>query len=238
MRAAVRCCLIAGVAAVVVAVPFLDFRAEYAHHKRLREVEPGVLYRAGQLTAAGFRDAVARTGARTVVNCQNELPGEDVFADPRVALSFWDRRTVRESAVCRDLGVRYVHLEPDLCGHRADPYARPAVIDQFLAVMDDPANRPVLLHCKAGLHRTGLLVAVYRMEYDGWDAAAAVAELKAHGFGDVACTAANDYVQQYVLNYRPRHAGERRALPPSPAEPGEGGTVHTRRVTPPVRQDP
>ena len=143
------------------------------------------------------------------MNCQNELPGQDEFADPRVALSFWDRRTVRESAVCRDLGVRYVHLEPDLCPNRTDPHARPQVIDEFLAVMDDPANWPVLLHCKAGLHRTGLLAAVYRMEYDGLDPLAAAAELKAHGFGDSACTAANDYVQQYVLNYRPRKNGNR-----------------------------
>ena len=33
---------------------------------------------------------------------------------------------------------------------------------------------------------------------------AALRELKAHGFGDIYCTAANDYVRQYVLNYRPR----------------------------------
>jgi protein tyrosine/serine phosphatase len=78
------------------------------------------------------------------------------------------------------------------------------VIDQFLALMDDPSNHPVLLHCKAGLHRTGVLTAVYRMEYDGWDSAAALAELKANGFGDINATAANDYIQQYILNYRPR----------------------------------
>jgi hypothetical protein len=42
------------------------------------------------------------------------------------------------------------------------------------------------------------------MEYDGWDPLAAVTELKANGFGDAACTAANDYIQQYVLNYKPR----------------------------------
>src|SRR5262249_53863498 len=162
-----------------------------------REVEPGTLYRSGQLTAAGFRDAIARTGVRTVVNCQNEIPGQDEFADPRIFLTFWDRRTVRESAVCRDLGVRYIHLEPDLCPNRTAPRPRPRVIDEFLAVMDAPANRPVFRHCKAGLPPPGLLAAVYRMEYDGGDALAAGAELKAPGFGAVACTAANDYVQQY-----------------------------------------
>jgi protein tyrosine phosphatase len=104
------------------------------------------------------------------------------------------------------LGVKYVHLEPDLCSNRTDPACRPAVIDQFLAVLDDPANRPVLLHCKAGLHRTGVLAAVYRMEYEGWDALTALTELKAHGFGDTAATAANDYIQQYIVNYHPRNS--------------------------------
>jgi protein tyrosine/serine phosphatase len=204
MGAALRYCLIAGVVAIVAVVPFLEARADYAHHKRLREVQSGILYRSGQLTAEGFRDAATRFGIRTIINCQDEIPGQDVFADPRVALTFWDRRTVRESAVCRELGVRYAHIEPDLCPNRNDPHCRPRVIDQFLALMDDPSNRPVLLHCKAGLHRTGVLTAVYRMEYDGWDSAAALAELKANGFGDINATAANDYIQQYILNYQCR----------------------------------
>ena len=185
-------------AAVLVAVPFVHFRAEYAHHKRLRVVTPDLLYRSGQMTAEGFRDAVTRYGFRTIINCQNEFP------DPDLALSFWDRRTIRESEVCSELGVRYVHLDPDLCSDRAASTARPQVIDQFLAILDDSGARPVLLHCKAGLHRTGILAAVYRMEYEGWGPYRALAELKAHGFGDAAATAANDYIQQYILNYRPR----------------------------------
>jgi tyrosine-protein phosphatase SIW14 len=198
MGAAVRYCLIASVLTVVVGIPFVDSRAEYAHHKRLREVDPGILYRSGQMTAGGFRDAVALTGAHTIINCQNEFP------DPDLPLTFFNRKTIHEAALCHELERRYIHLDPDLCANRTDPGARPVVIDEFLSLMDDPANRPVLLHCKAGLHRTGVLVAVYRMEYNGWDPSAAVAELKANGFGDTVCTASNDYIQQYILNYRIR----------------------------------
>jgi len=218
MLTAVRVCLGLGIAALLVGGPFVYFRAGYAHHKRLREVTPGVLYRSGQLTADGLRDAAARLGVRTVVNCQNEFP------DPDLPRSFWDRRPVRESDLCRQLGARYVHLDPDLCPNRTDPDARPRVIDEFLALLDDPANRPVLLHCKAGLHRTGVLVAAYRVEREGWGHAAALAELKAHGFGDRDATAANDYIQQYILNCHrggtaePGGRGERAAL--SPRAPG------------------
>jgi protein-tyrosine phosphatase len=77
--------------------------------------------------------------------------------------------------------------------------------------MDDPANHPVLIHCRAGLHRTGVLAAVYHMEYEHWSPAEALLDLKANGFGEFAATAANDYVLQYILTYRRglrRPAGE------------------------------
>ena len=54
-----------------------------------------------------------------------------------------------------------------------------------------------------GTALTGVMTAVYRMEYQGWSWREALDELKAHGFGAFACTAANDYITQYVLTYRP-----------------------------------
>jgi hypothetical protein len=89
-----------------------------------------------------------------------------------------------------------------------NPEAIPDAVAPYLKVLDDPTCYPVLLHCRAGLHRTGVLTAVYRMEYEGWSHALAIAELQAHGFdtsiGRHDCTACNDYVKQYVLNYRKR----------------------------------
>ena len=70
--------------------------------------------------------------------------------------------------------------------------------------MDDPANYPVLIHCRAGLHRTGVLVAVYRMEYDRWSPSEAVREMLENGFGRFACDESNEYISQYILTYRPR----------------------------------
>jgi hypothetical protein len=177
--------------------PYVFFRSVYAHSKRLREVEAGRVYRSGQLTADGFVDAVTRYGIRTIVNVQDDYP------DPDLLVSFWGSKTIKESELCKQLGVRFVQLAPDLVSRRAGPDQRPQAIDQFLALMDRPSSYPVLIHCKAGLHRTGILTAIYRMEYQGWSHAAAFRELKGHGFGTWACTSANDYVNQYVLEYRP-----------------------------------
>jgi len=188
--------LVAVLVLVVAVAPVVYFRGLYAHSKRLREVVPGRFYRSGQLTVEGFADAVARHHIRTVINVQDDVPDPDVYR------GFWSLRTVKESELCRRLGVRYVNLAPDLVPHGQVPDERPGVIDEFLALMDDPGSYPVLIHCRAGLHRTGVLTAVYRMEYQGWSRAEAYEELKAHGFGTWVCTAANDYVNQYVLTYR------------------------------------
>jgi hypothetical protein len=178
-------------------LPVVYHRAVYAHQKRLRVVDPGRVYRCGQLTAAGFRDAIDRFGIRTVVNLQDEFP------DPDLNRSYFDRSTVRESELCDELGVRYVFISPDLLRPRQVPARRPAAIEEMLAVFDDPDNYPILIHCRAGLHRTGCMAAVYRREYQGWTASQAVAEMRAHGFGDSVCTSANEYVRQYVTTYRP-----------------------------------
>src|SRR5829696_2015373 len=50
--------------------------------------------------------------------------------------------------------------------------ARPSTerVEEFLKIVNDPANQPVFVHCRGGRHRTGMLTAVYRMRHDGWNA--------------------------------------------------------------------
>jgi len=190
--------LAASIALLVVGAPLTYHRYQLTTHKRLRVVAPGKFYRSGQMTANGFVDAVHALGIRTVLNVQNEIP------DPDLRRSFLDGSTKSECELCRELGVHYILLEPDLVLPSTVPPNRPKVIDQFLAILDDPANYPILMHCKAGLHRTGVLVALYRMEYEGWHFSQAMDELKENGFGEMAATSANEYISQYILNYKPR----------------------------------
>ena len=181
---------------LVVVLPVVYHRAEYAHSKRLRTIVPGKLYRSGQMTADGFRDAIRTLGLKTIVNLQDDVPNPDL---PR---GFFDRSTIKESEVCRELGVRYVLIAPDLLPRNRMGGERPEAVERMLELYDDPANYPMLIHCRAGLHRTGCMAALYRIEYQDWTPEQAADEMGDNGFGDRECTAANDYVFQYVLSYR------------------------------------
>jgi tyrosine-protein phosphatase SIW14 len=185
------------VAAITLAIPVAYYRNSYTHAKRLRVVTPGRFYRSGQLTADGFREAVRRFDLKTVINLQEE------DKDPYMPVAWLGRPSVLESDLCRSLGVRYVSLDGgELVPPGAAPGSRPRAIDDFLRVLDDQSAYPVLIHCKAGLHRTGLMTAIYRMEFEDWSTAAAVREMRANGFGDFACTTENVYLVQFVQTYQ------------------------------------
>lgn len=192
-----------GLGAAIVAVPVVRYRAVYDTEKRFREVTPGRFYRCGQMSADALRAKIREHRIKLVVNLQDENP------DPLLSSGYWDRPHIPESRVCEEEGARFVFLS--FAGDRgllprnvAGPETRPRVIDDFLRLCDDPSNYPILIHCMAGLHRTGALTAVYRMEYEGWPLPDAVRELRANGYGDRKCTQANDYIYEYLFQYRPR----------------------------------
>jgi protein tyrosine/serine phosphatase len=160
-----------------------------ARRDRLRNfavVKDGVLYRSGQLTPAGFQRALSEHGIRTAVTLRP-------LRDPHSNADTW------EEEVCQKRGVKHVRLAPHEEGEAAlDEMAR-----GFLALMDDPANYPVLVHCVAGRDRTGTMCAIYRMEYDQWTPAQAAAEMTEHEFDPKKDAAAGAY-ERYVLGYKTR----------------------------------
>ncbi len=70
--------------------------------------------------------------------------------------------------------------------------------DRFLMLVNDQANWPVYVHCAGGRHRTGVLIAVYRMEIDGWDVNRAYEEMKEFKFYS---SWGYDDMKDYVFDY-------------------------------------
>lgn len=139
-------------------LPLLLVAAGIAAHrllawKRFEEVRPGILYRSGMLRDWQLRDAFRRYGIRTVFS-----------------FTFTDHEA--EQQTCGELGIRYhfCYLPGDGVGPD-EPYLR------FLEVAAQPANHPILVHCSAGVQRTGGAVALYRVLVQGWDFDRATAEM-------------------------------------------------------------
>jgi tyrosine-protein phosphatase SIW14 len=83
-----------------------------------------------------------------------------------------------EPGIVRGLGMKFFRIP--MTTHEAPT---PAMLQQFLTLVNDSANQPVYVHCQGGRHRTGIMTAVYRMTGDGWTADRAFAEMKQYKFG-------------------------------------------------------
>jgi uncharacterized protein (TIGR01244 family) len=79
-----------------------------------------------------------------------------------------------EASAAQKAGVRYFHLPfkaaaPDT-----------AIVDRFLAVVAEPANQPVFIHC-ATANRVAALWLIKRVRLDGWTVDKAMTEAEAIG---------------------------------------------------------
>jgi protein tyrosine/serine phosphatase len=55
-------------------------------------------------------------------------------------------------------------------------------VQRFLDLMKDQSIFPIYVHCKGGRHRTGIMTAVYRMTFEGWNIEKAYDEMKDYDF--------------------------------------------------------
>jgi hypothetical protein len=146
------------------------------HLKRFAAVEEGVLYRSAQPTEFGFKVMVDRFGIRTIACLRRE--------NSPLRRNFFDLDEpsgAEEDAAVARLGVRHLHWP--MGGEAFWPWFSPEQFEQFFALMDDPANFPVAVHCIGGRHRTGTFVALYRLEYQRWNVEDALREMYSFEFG-------------------------------------------------------
>lgn len=79
-----------------------------------------------------------------------------------------------------DSSIKQVHLPL-----RTDRITDAQVLEVLRAMDEAEQQGGVLIHCKHGQNRTGLIAAMYRILYQGWSREEAISELKNGGFGGV-----------------------------------------------------
>ena len=75
-------------------------------------------------------------------------------------------------------GLNYVQIGMHRHGRPRDEAVR-----RVLETITAEKNQPVLVHCKRGADRTGVVVACYRIGYEGWSAEEALEEAERYGLG-------------------------------------------------------
>lgn len=95
----------------------------------------------------------------------------------KTVVNFYQRS---DSAWLSDPQVRQIHLP-----FHVDRVTDTDVIAALRSIRKSEQLGAVLLHCKHGQHRTGLIAAMYRIFYQGWSKDEALAELYHGGFGGV-----------------------------------------------------
>ena len=116
-------------------------------------VEPERVYRSSQPSPLFLRYLVEHYGVRSLVNLRGRTPGfeSDFAARHRLRLFSFDLSASRPPSQ--------------------------AEVARFLEIVSNPANQPVLVHCRNGVDRTGYMLGLYRIEADGWSPERAAREM-------------------------------------------------------------
>jgi protein tyrosine phosphatase (PTP) superfamily phosphohydrolase (DUF442 family) len=139
--------------------------------KNFYQVDPQV-YRGAQPTKDGFR-YLASIGVKTVISLREPSKLEEKLVTAA--------------------GMRYVNIP--MTGLAAPTEAE---ISKILTILESSGGG-VFLHCKRGADRTGVAIASYRIDHDGWDNARALSEAMARGMSVFQVPR-----QKYILGFRPR----------------------------------
>jgi protein tyrosine phosphatase (PTP) superfamily phosphohydrolase (DUF442 family) len=160
------------------------------------------IYRGGQPKSDEYR-WLAGMGIKTVIDLRED---PQTYARP----------------MARDAGLNYINIR---LSSRRQP--TPEEANFFLHLVNDQENWPVYVHCAAGKHRTGALVAVYRMKMEGWDAEKAYREMKDYGFYS---RFGHGMMKTFVFDYYQNLLAQQQSLPPA-SEPESSSGSRARRVS-------
>lgn len=154
---------------------FLAF-GTWALPEKFYEVSPGI-YRSAQPSKKDIQE-LKEFGIKTILVLNND---EDVV------------RSELKAAKKAGLNV----IEQPMSGFWTPDDSQ---VDEILAALKDKNSYPVLIHCKHGEDRTGLIVGLHRVFAEGWTPEAAYDEMLDYGFHPLLFKLDNYYKNVTGLN--------------------------------------
>lgn len=147
------------------------------------EIEPG-FFRSGRLPEESYPE-LKKLGIKTVVNLIDK-----------------EKECCDELAGLKEYGIQTIRIP-------WNGFDRPKDEDvqKFIEVAKNPQNRPLLVHCKRGAERTGVMIACWRIAEKGWTFEQAHEEMKQMKFRWFWYGHLSDYVYEFAKRYG--QAGEK-----------------------------
>jgi len=125
---------------------------DYAELPRFDQVSER-LYRGAQPRQGGI-PRLAGLGINTIINLRGAGP-----------------HTRADEAEAKSWGLNYFNIPLPVWGRPRD-----AAVRRIMEIARAPENGRVFIHCKDGVDRTGVIVALNRITWEGWSTEAATAE--------------------------------------------------------------
>lgn len=114
--------------------------------KNFETVDSGKLYRSAQLTTEELKEVTDEYKIKTVISLRGS-PGRTDYYEP-------------EAETAAKLNLKFVPVPMS-----DEYYPLPSELKEIFQVFQDPNNYPVLIHCRVGTDRTGMIAALYERVY-------------------------------------------------------------------------
>ncbi|MFV0389035.1 MAG: fused DSP-PTPase phosphatase/NAD kinase-like protein [Pyrinomonadaceae bacterium] len=136
------------------------------------------LYRGGQPTQKGIIELKEKYGIKTIISLRSN-----------------DENAQKEAKAVEANSMKFINVA-------LSNWFKPkkSEMDEIMTYVNDKENQPVFVHCKRGSDRTGTVIAVYRMQYQGWLPTRTLDEAKKYGIGWWQVWM-KDFIKDYYRDY-------------------------------------
>lgn len=158
----------------------------YRHHKRYKHWaahDEGMVYRCAWLDPDVFAEQIEKYQIRSVLNLCN--PNE-----------LGEQRCVDQRAAVQGSGAKLIELPMPATIDASDP-----AIEEFVEVLGNPNNYPMVVHCQHGVTRTAKVLAMYDILYRGQTAQQSLGAMPLFGRDQYSVS-----VQAFARDFEARHA--------------------------------
>ena len=133
--------------------------------KNFSKVNNGV-YRGAKISSAESAQYLKSLNIKNIINLQ----GDDLDSDIAIVIPWGEPGETAEAIAAEKVralaaGIGFLNIPLDSLDE-VTPEEN-SKIDNILEFMHTKKNQPVFIHCEHGVDRTGLIVALYRVKYEG-----------------------------------------------------------------------